>query len=82
MTLVKNLSANAGDIRDVGLILGSEKSPGVGHGNPSSTFALTMTMDSESWWPTVHYVAKESHMTSVQSLSHVPLFATQWTAAH
>ena len=82
MTLVKNLSANAGDIRDVGLILGSGKYPGVGHGNPSSTFAWTMTMDSESWWPTVHYVAKEAHMTSVQSLSRVRLFATPWTTAH
>ena len=26
--------ANAGDIRDVGLIPGSERSPGRGHGNP------------------------------------------------
>ena len=28
---VKNLPANAGDIRDVGLILGLERSPGGGH---------------------------------------------------
>ena len=28
------LSANAGDIRDVGLIPGSGRSPGGGHGNP------------------------------------------------
>ena len=47
---------------------------------PSSTFAWTMTMDSESWRPTLHYVAKETHMTSLQSLSHVRLFATPWTA--
>ena len=40
---------------------------------PSSTFAWTMTMDSESWRPTLHYVAKETHMTSLQSLSHVRL---------
>ena len=32
--VVKNLSASAGDLRDVGLILGSGRSPGGGHGNP------------------------------------------------
>ena len=32
--VVKNLSANAGDIRDGGLIPGSGRSPGEGHGNP------------------------------------------------
>ena len=31
---VKNLPANAGDIRDLGSILGSRRSPGGGHGNP------------------------------------------------
>ena len=32
--MVKNPSANAGDIRDMGLIPGSGRSPGGGHGNP------------------------------------------------
>ena len=32
--VVKNLSANAGNIRDVGLIPGFRKSPREGHGNP------------------------------------------------
>ena len=32
--LVKNLPANAGDARNVGLISGSGRSPGGGHGNP------------------------------------------------
>ena len=31
---IKNLSANAGDARDVGLIPGSVRSPGEGNGNP------------------------------------------------
>ena len=30
----KNLPANAGDIRDLGLIPGSRSSPRGGHGNP------------------------------------------------
>ena len=32
--VVKNLSANAGDIEDSGLILGLGRSPGGRHGNP------------------------------------------------
>ena len=36
---VKNLPANAGDIRDAGLILGSGRFPGGGYGNPPSILA-------------------------------------------
>jgi len=32
--MVKNLPANAGELRDVGSIPGSGKSSGGGHGNP------------------------------------------------
>ena len=32
--VVKNLPASTGDIRDTGLIPGSGRSPGEGHGNP------------------------------------------------
>ena len=32
--VVKNLPANAGDLRDTGLIPGSGRSRGGGHGNP------------------------------------------------
>ena len=32
--MVKNPPANAGDIRDVGLIFGAGRSPGGGNGNP------------------------------------------------
>ena len=32
--VVKNLPAKAGDMRDMGLITGSGRSPGGGHGNP------------------------------------------------
>ena len=34
LLVVKNLPANAGDIRDVGLLPGLGRSPGVGNGNP------------------------------------------------
>ena len=37
--MVKNKPANAGDIRDKGLILGSGRSSGKGNGNPLRIFA-------------------------------------------
>ena len=37
--MVKNLPANAGDIKDTGSIPGLARSPGEGHGNPSSSLA-------------------------------------------
>ena len=35
---VKNPPANVGDVRDMGSILGSGKSPGGGHSNPLQLF--------------------------------------------
>jgi len=46
---VKNLSANAEDIRDVGLILGSGRSPGGGHGNTLQYPCLENSMDRGAW---------------------------------
>ena len=37
--IVKDLPLNAGDVRDIGSIPGSGRSPGGGHGNPSSILA-------------------------------------------
>ena len=55
MALVeKNPPANAGDIRDVGLILGSGRSPGEGHSNPLQYSYLESPMDREAWQATVH----------------------------
>ena len=55
---VKNLPANAGDIRDMGSIPGSGRSPGGGHGNPFQYSCLKNPMDRVTWWSTVHVVAK------------------------
>ena len=60
--VVKNLPANAGDIRDVGSIPGLGRSPGGGHGHPLQYSCLENPMDREAWWATVHRVA-ESDMT-------------------
>jgi len=43
--VVKNLPANVGDLRDMGLILGSEISPGGGYGNPLQYTCLENPMD-------------------------------------
>ena len=60
--VVKNLPANAGDIRDMGLIPGLGRSPGGGHGNPLQYSCLENPMDKGSWQAIVHSVA-ESDMT-------------------
>ena len=51
--VVKNLPANAGDIRDVGSILGSGRSPGGGHGNLLQCSCLEHPMDRGAWQATV-----------------------------
>ena len=56
--VVKNPPANAGDIRDVGLILGLGRSPGGEHGNPLQYCCLENPMDRGAWWATVLRVAK------------------------
>ena len=43
--MVKNSPPNAGDVRDVGLIPGSGRSPGGGHGNPLQYSCLENPMD-------------------------------------
>ena len=52
--VVKNLPANAGDIRNAGLILGSERSPGE-HGNPPQYSCLENPMDRGAWQTTVQF---------------------------
>ena len=46
--VVKNLPANAGDIRDEGSVPG--RSPGGGHGNPLQYSCLENPMDRRAWW--------------------------------
>ena len=56
--MVKNPPANAGDIRDVGLIPGSGKSLGGEHDNPLLYSCLENPVDGEAWCATVHGVTK------------------------
>ena len=75
--VVKNLPANAGDTRDVGLIPASGRSPGVGNDNPLQDSCLEKPMDRGAWQATIHGVAKSwrrlstwnRYVTCGQSLS-------------
>ena len=55
-TVVKNSPANAGDLRDVGLIPGSGRAPGGGHGNPLQYPCLENPVDRGAWWAAAHGV--------------------------
>ena len=55
---VKNPPANAGDVRELGSIPGSGRSPGGGNGNPLRYSCLENTTDRRPWWAIVHRVAK------------------------
>ena len=59
--VVKNPLANAGDIRDAGLIPGPGRSPGEGNGNSLQYSCLEHPMNRIAWWATVHGVAKSRH---------------------
>ena len=61
--MVKNLSANAGDARDVGSIPGLGRSPGEGKGNPLQYSCLGNPMDGGVWSATAHRITKELDMT-------------------
>ena len=58
-SVVKNLPANAGDIRDSGSVPGSGRSPGEGHGSPFQYSCLENPIDRGAWWATVLRVTQE-----------------------
>ena len=56
--VVKNLPANARDVRDMGSIPGLGRSPGGGHSNPLQYSYLENPMDRGAWQATAHSVTK------------------------
>ena len=65
--MVKNPSANTGDIRHSSLIPGVGRLHGGGHGNPPQYSCLQNPTDIGAWWATVHRVAKSQ--TRLEQLS-------------
>ena len=58
MPVVKNVPANAEDLREVDLIPELGRHPGGGHGNPLQYSCLENPMDRGAWQATVHSVPK------------------------
>ena len=56
--VVKKSPADRGDVRDVGLIPGSRRSPGGEHDNPLQYSCLENSIDRRAYWDIVHRVAK------------------------
>ena len=67
--VVKNLPANAGDIRDASSIPGLGRTPGEENGNPLQYSCLENSMDRGAWQATIHVVTK----------SRTPL---EWLSTH
>ena len=75
----KNLPANAGDIRHVGSIPGSGRSPGGRHGNPLQYSCLESPMDSGAWWAGVQRVTKSRTRLSDLACTHIGSRESQGT---
>ena len=65
--MVKNLPDNAATSGDAGLIPGSGRFPGVGHGNPLQYSCLETPTDRD-WQATVQGAAKSWTQMSMQAL--------------
>ena len=63
-SVVKNLPANTGNIKDTGSILGSGRSPGERNHYPVQYSFLENSTDRGAWWTTVHGLAKNQALLS------------------
>ena len=68
--MVKNLSANVGDRREVGPVPGLGRYPGGGQGIVFQYFCLENPMDREAWWATIGLPRLEHDW--VNEHKHVP----------
>ena len=73
--MVNNLSAKAGDKKEMGSIPGSERFPGIGNGNPLQYSCLENPVDRGAWRATVYRVAKgwtQLRQLGMHELSNLP----------
>ena len=69
--VVKNPPANAGDVKDSGLMPGLGRSYGGGHGYPLQYSCLENPMDRGAWWATVRGVTKSQTRLNDLARTHV-----------
>ena len=79
--MVKNISANAEDLRDAGSIPGLGKSPEGGNGNPFQYSCLENSIDPGAWQATVPR-ATESDTTEQLTHTHTQARAHTHTHTH
>ena len=66
--MVKNLPANAENVRDAGLIPGSGRSSGGGPGNSLQYSGWENPMDRGAWWATVYRVTQSRTLLSLLNM--------------
>ena len=69
--VVKDTPASLGDVRDAGLIPGSGRSPGEGHGNPLQYFFLENSIYRAAWRAMVHRLHRVGHDWSNLAYTHI-----------
>ena len=67
-SVLKNLPANARDIRDADSISGLGRSPGEGNGSPLQYSCLENSMDKGAWQAIVHGIAKSQICLNMHTL--------------
>ena len=63
--MVKNLSTNAGDVRDAGSTPGSGRTPGGGYGNPLQYSFLENPMDRGAWRATIYRITVKHNCSNL-----------------
>ena len=73
--VVKNPTANAGDIGDLGPIPALGRSPGEENGNPLQYSCLENPVDRGAWWATVHRVTKSrTRLKRFSTTQHIYIY--------
>ena len=63
---------------DLGLIPGSERSPGEGNGNPLQSSCLEISMDRGTWWATVHRITESDISKRLTFTSRKEVLLYEW----
>ena len=77
---VKNLPADAGDVRDSGLIPGSGRSPRGGHGNSLQYSCLENLQDRGAWGEAIVFIGPQRVRHDSSDLAHTHRHAHAYRA--